>query len=351
MRSYSVGNVKSVANQNGMIIDWLLEDDNPAVRHRTLTELLGKSRTDSEGAKVRERLLNTLPQAVDKTWMMSTKGMLVTYNLLALAECGLTKEDIDVSAVFKQWLQKPDTERLYTSTWWPASVSWKPKFQFEAPPSTSSLTGGGSYHPGGWFDAACGDALLLRALVSLGCNDHERVRSWLDAFSESVLPDGGFLCLHLRPVFKYTPKSCMKDNINALLMLAECKKQALKFECTGVLLDYFMKRRIFYRSDSPNTLVLGDRPGKRMIDNYFPAEPSRVGLPHLLYAFSVLGAGNAPELEEAWELLNNKRDREGKSPLEGTLAKSYLPRERVGKPGKWVTLYALLAEKYEEERE
>ena len=333
-------------DQNGLVISWLLEDDNPAVQCRTLTELLGKSRTDSDVVMARERLLEWLPQATERTWMMTTKGMLVTYNLLALAECGLTKEDIDVSAVFKQWLQKPDTERLYTSTWWPASVNWKPKFQFEAPPSTSNLTGGGSYHPGGWFDGACGDALLLRALVSLGYNDHERVRSWLDAFSESVLPDGGFLCLHLRPIFKYTPKSCMKDNINALLMLAECKKHGLVFDYTDKLLHYFLKRRVFYRSDSPDTLVLRNRPGKRMIDNYFPAEPSRVGLPQLLYALSLLDVGNEPELKEAWELLENKKDREGKSPLEGTLAKSYLPKERVGKASKWVTLYALLAEKY-----
>jgi hypothetical protein len=226
---------ENMFNQNSLI-DWLLEDNNPAVKYRTLTELLGKSRTDSEARKVREVVLKTLPQAVDTTWMMSTKGMLVTYNLLALAECGLTKKDIDVSAIFNQWLQKPGTERLYTSTWWPSSVNWKPKFQFEAPPSTSSLTGGGSYHPGGWFDGACGDALLLRALVSLGYNAHSIVRGWLDAFSKSILPDGGFLCLHLRPVFKYTPKSCMKANLNVLLMLAECKKHGLEFECSDKLL-------------------------------------------------------------------------------------------------------------------
>jgi hypothetical protein len=326
---------------NGLIIDWLLGDDNPAVKHRTLTELLGKFRTDSEVAEVRERLLNMLPQVADKAWMTDSKGMFVTHNLLALAECGLTKEDVDVSAVFRRWLEKADTGKFAVFHY---------SRRFDAPPSTPFLTSG-SYHPSGRFDAACGDALLLRALVSLGYEDNERVRGWLNAFSESVLPDGGFLCLHVRTAFEYTPKSCMKDNINVLLMLAECKKQALEFECTGALLDYFMKRRIFYRSDSPNTLVLGDRSGKRMIDNYFPAEPSRVGLPQLLYAFCILGVGDKPELAEAWELLNSKKDDKGKFILEGTLAKSYLPKERVGKPSKWVTLYAMLAEKYREVRE
>jgi len=111
-----------------------------------------------------------------------------------------------------------------------------------------------------------------------------------------------------------------------------------------------MKRRVFYRSDSPDTLVLRERPGRRMIDNFFPVEPFRVGLPHLLYAFSILGVGNKPELKEAWGLLQSKKDNEGKSLLEGAPAKSYLPKERVGKPSKWVTLYAILAEKYKEIR-
>jgi len=303
-------------NQNGLIINWLLEDDNPAVKLRTMIELLGKSKTDSEVVRVREQVLNTLPQATDKTWMMNLKGLWLTYNLLALAECGLTKEDLDVSVVFTQWPEKP------------------------------TKGGFAGFHYSGQFDAGCGEALLLRALVALGYKDNKRVRSWLNAFSEYILPDGGFLCLHWRPRFKYTPKSCMKDNINVLLMLAECKKQGLEFEYTGKLLNYFMKRRVFYRSNSSDTLVLRNRPGKRMIDNFFPAEPFRVGLPQLLYAFSVLGVGNKPELKEAWELLQSKKAKEGKSILEGTLAKSYLPKERIGKPSKWVTLYAQLAEKY-----
>jgi hypothetical protein len=302
--------------RNDTVINWLQEDNNPAVKYRTLTELLGKPKMSDEVTRTREQVLNTLPQARDQTWMVDLKGLWLTYNLLALAECGLTKEDIDVSTVFKQWPEKP--------------------FKGGFP----------GFHYNGQFDAACGEALLLRALVALGYKENKRVRDWLDAFSEYMLPDGGFLCLHWRPRFKYTPKSCMKDNIHVLLMLAECKKQGLEFEYTSRLLNYFMKRRIFYRSDSPNELVLRDRPGKRMIDNFFPAEPFRVGLPQLLYAFSVLGVGNEPELREAWELLQSKKDSESKFLLEGTLAKSYLPRERIGKPSKWVTLYAMLAEKY-----
>jgi hypothetical protein len=109
----------------------------------------------------------------------------------------------------------------------------------------------------------------------------------------------------------------------------------------------FSRLVTFYRTDKPDKLVLDyEHPGQRMSDNFFPAQPMRVGLPQLLYAFSVLGAGKRPELEEAWELSVNKKDKDGKSILEGTLTKSYLPKERIGKPSKWVTLYALLADRY-----
>jgi hypothetical protein len=277
---------------------------------------LGKPKTDNEVIQAREQVLNTLPQTVDKTWMTNLKGLWLTYNLLAIAECGLTKSEIEVSKAFADKIECSGKGGL-------------PGLQY-----------------GEIFDANCCDAQMLRALVALGYKDNEKILRWLNAFNEHVLPDGGVLCLHWLPRFKYTPKSCIRNNMHILLMLAECKKQGLELEYTGKLLDYFIKRRVFYRSNSPDVLVLNDRPGKRMIDNFFPAESFRVGLPQLLYAFSVLGTGNRPELEQAWELLQIKFDEDGKLVLEGTLTKSYLPKERVGKPSKWITLYALLAEKY-----
>jgi hypothetical protein len=198
------------------VISWLLEDNNPAVKHRALTELLGKPRTDNEVVRTRKQVLSTLPQAVDTAWMRNSKGLQLTYNLLALAECGLTKEDIDISAVFKQWPEKTNGSGL-------SGIQYS-----------------------GQFDAACGEALLLRALSALGHKDNKRVRSWLKAFSEFILPDGGFLCLHWRPRFRYTPKSCIKDNMQILLMLAEGKKQGLEFDYSDKLLDYFLRRRVFY---------------------------------------------------------------------------------------------------------
>jgi hypothetical protein len=55
-------------------------------------------------------------------------------------------------------------------------------------------------------------------------------------------------------------------------------------------------------------------------------------------------------LKEAWEIIETKKDKDGKYVLNGTLTKSYLPKEKIGKPSKWVTFYLLLARKYKEQR-
>jgi hypothetical protein len=296
-------------------IKWLLEDDCLGVKYRTLTELLDYSRDKEETITIKNRLMNILTQAKNTEWILNCKGLQLSYNLAALAEYGITKTDIDISSIITKMSGPPAkgmSGLIYTLR----------------------------------FDANCNDAFIIRVLVTLGYYSDKRVISWLKAFSDFQLPDGGILCSYWRRRFTYTPKSCMKANMHILLMLAKYKKQGFELEYSNRIIDYFLNRRVFYRSDEPDRLVLPYRTGKRMIDNFFPAELFRVGLPQLLYAFSVLGAGNEPELQPAWELLENKKDQDGRYILEGTLPKSYLPRERVGKASKWITLYALLAKKY-----
>ena len=132
--------------------------------------------------------------------------------------------------------------------------------------------------------------------------------------------------------------------MHGLLLAAELKKRGIEVTGTENLVHYFLKRRLFYRMDKPDQFVL-NLPGRRMTDVFFPQEYFHVGLPVLLEAFAALGAGEAVEFNEAWRTLEGKKDEQGRIPLEGTLPgnKAYLPRERVGKPSKWGTLYAYLA--------
>lgn len=282
-------------------LEWLLEEDNPAVRARALTELCGMPYEHPELIKARQAVVSQIKAARDLGWM-SKKGLTVTYSLTALAEAGLTWEDVPIDSVVDQVLAEP-------------------------------------------FDAACGDMMILRALVMLGYGDDPRLRSRLTQAVETQLPDGGWLCLHRLRKLDRVPKSCIKVAMHGLLLAGELQKRGSSLDGVENLVAYFAKRRLFYRTDDPSRLVLDARPGWRTIDVFFPIEVMRVGLPVFLEALATLGAGDMPECQEAWGLLDAKTDSLGRVVLEGTLSNSYLPKERVGRPGKWPTLYALLARK------
>lgn len=292
-----------MAEVNKKVLKWLLEDDNLPVKYRTMIELIGLSKDNKEVVCTKQKILNTLIQTVDTTWISETKGLWTAYNLTALAECGLDKNDIPIDICANNYL-------------------------------------------GSVFDSGCGDAMILRALVMLGYENDKRILTKISGFAENQLLDGGFLCLHRLEKMKYIPKSCIKDNMHVLLLYSECRKRGINVSGLDNLIDYFFKRAIFYRSDNHELLVLNCKEGWRTIDTFFPIEVMRVGLPHLVEAFCSLGFGNCKELNEAWRLLESKKDNDGRYKLEGTLAKSYLPKERIGKPSKWVTFYSLLAQKY-----
>jgi len=287
------------------IINWLLESDNPGVRVRTLTGLCDLADGHPQVREARQRVLRTLEAARDLTWM-DQQGQTLVYHLTALAEAGLSHQDIPIEPLVDRLVSQP-------------------------------------------FDANCANLMTLRALVMLGYENDARVIRQLGQMVDARLPDGGWLCLHRLNKMDRVPKSCIKVNMHGLLLAAELWKHGTRIAGTEQLVGYFLKRRLFYRMDRPDQMVL-NQPGRRMTDVFFPQEYFHVGLPVLLEALAVLGAGKARELEDAWKLLDEKKDREGKIPLEGSLPakKSYLPRESVGKPSKWGTLYACLAWKNRE---
>jgi hypothetical protein len=284
---------------NSQVLEWLLEENNPGVRVRALTGLCGLPDDGAQVTAARKLVIQTFETARDLSWMES-KGLKLIYGLTALVEMGLRRTDVPVDPLVDRMLAQP-------------------------------------------CDAACGDMILLRAVVMLGYGNDSRVENRLAQIMEVQLPDGGWLCIHRLRKMSRVPKSCIKVNMHALLLAGEMKKRGLPFAGSQALLQYFLKRRLFYRMDDPTRLVLDCRPGWRMTNAFFPIEVMRVGLPVLLDAIAALGAGQAPEFQEAWSLLEGKRDAQGRIILEGTLSKSYLPKERIGRPSKWATLYACLA--------
>ncbi len=281
------------------LISWLLEESSACIKLRVLTDLLGLPRDNPEVELARGQALETLPQARDLSWL-GLKGQIITYNLTALAEAGLSGTDVPVDRVVDQELSQP-------------------------------------------FDVNCGQFMLMRALVMLGFSEDERLQARLAAMRDRQLPDGGWLCLHRLDKMKRIPKSCIKANMHALLLAGELEKHGMSPQWRSGVIEYFKRRRLFYRADNPSKLVLDCEPGYRMTDVHLPAEYLRVGLTYLMEALHALGQRNTPEFQDAWQLLKSKGDELGRVRLEGQLAKTYLPKERVGQFTRWGTLYTALA--------
>jgi hypothetical protein len=142
-------------------------------------------------------------------------------------------------------------------------------------------------------------------------------------------------------------KSCYKAAVTGMLLYAECKRKNILPGNSDKLVEYFLKRDVFYSADKSKAFF--DKDGKvgwRFVDNFYPAEPMRIGIPLIMSGLSVLGAGSHPALTEAWDMLKAKEDENGKLKLEGTLTKQPCSFGPVGKANKWVTFYAVLAEKH-----
>jgi len=275
------------------VIQWLLEDKNPAVQYRTRTELLGEAADKSA-------VIAYIEKKLPADWQ-DAKGLWYTYWLTAIAECGLQHTDVPF-----------DVDRAVR-------------------PCSDGFANG------------CADFMHLRALVMLGLGEHPVVRHTLDNLQ--ALPDGGFLCDMKLKKRKDVPKSCAKANTFALMLCAEAKKKGITLSITEPLLEYFWAHRIFYRVSARDVLMLDGREGWRSIDTFHPFETMRIGLHNTVEAFCALGYGKDERMAHAWALLDAKTAADGKVLLDGTLTKSYLPKETAGKPSKWVTFYALLAAK------
>jgi hypothetical protein len=286
-------------DKNTGIIEWLLEDNNPAIEYRTKIELLNEK---TNNAKVIDWLRKNLPP----DWK-NTKGLWLTYYYNAIAESGVNGFEFDL---------KNDDIINY----------------FKENP----------------FEYNCQNFMQLRAFIMLGFKNVLKDIGILDMLNDRQLHDGGFLCLHRLDKYKDMPKSCAKCNNYALLFLSECKKIKIDSLINENLLKYYWRHKLFYKSTDLSSLILNAREGWRTIDTFYPFEVMRVGIQNIIEAFCVLGYGNDKRLKEAWEIIETKKDKDGKYVLNGTLSKSYLPKEKVGRASKWVTFYVLLAKKYKE---
>ncbi len=309
------------------IIEWLLEEDNPSVRYRTLTELLDENENSSAAIEAREGIKDS--EAVKKIfskfddegyWTYYDKRrdrifgkgteyfdyLTTHFNLAFLSELGMTREDERIEPAVSRFLnlQKEDGDFL------------------------------GHY--------SCLYAYNLRSFIRMGFGEDKRVKRTINLLLDSGKFDGGYLCdIHEGKYKTRETKSCIRGSLKVMLAFAELPEYQRTETCKS-LVDYFLIRHGIFENSDLKKPVLGE-----LTSTIFPFL-WKSSLTEVLYGLSRIGYGNAEELAEAWMILDSKKDGNGKYILNWSPPKSYFKPGKRGEPNKWITLYALLALKYKE---
>jgi hypothetical protein len=322
----------NVIDVDANVLDWLLEMENPSVRYRTLTELLGRNAADNETAQAKEMIPeSTAVRRImekmhpDGYWLQKDRywqkkrpnvsewvGDGVEYGTYAsthfclayLAELGMDKDDTRVRMAAERYLglQQPDGDFL--------------------------------------LHFSCLYGYNIRTFILLGYRDDARVQKTIELMLSTEREDGGYLCEFHEGKYKTREtKSCIRGCVKTLMAFAELPEYQEHKRCRQ-LVDYFLKREGLFRSSDLIKPINHD-----VTRTTFPIT-WRAGLSEILYALSKLRFGADKRLARAWKELEKKRTDEGKYILDWAPSQALLNPGKRGEANKWVTLYALLARKH-----
>jgi hypothetical protein len=282
------------------VIDWLLEDENPEVKYRTMIELLDMPKENPEVKTAQDELLKSEVVAlIMDRFKINNKWEDVTA-MLALAEFDLTRSDVPIDDYMERTIKN-------------LNLSMK-----------------------------CAKVLLLRNLVSLGYYNHKWVNNEISIAFSTIREDGSIRCLDKgkkRNDSKLPDMGCYRQTTTYLLLAAELKKIGVILPQFESLINFYINHYVAFRSDAPDKAII-----EEMAGTYYPFDHVKLGLQMTVYGLSVLGGANHPNCERALALLESKKDFEGKYILDKSFP--YFEVGKIGEANKWITLYALLSEKY-----
>ncbi len=306
-------------------IQWLLEDDNPSVRFRTLKELLDYADETPEVRQAKAAVLQSQPVQCllakmhpDGYWLQKNPrtheivGNAVEYGAFAsthfclayLAELGLDRTHPQVEKAADRYLdlQQPD---------------------------------------GDWYrHFSCLLGYNIRTFALLGYQEDPRLQHAMALLAHTARQDGGYLCDPHEGKYKSrSVKSCIRGSAKALLAFSEFPAYWDHPRCQQ-LVDYFLRRGGIFQSTHPDIPVNQDM---QLLS--FPIT-WRANSWEVLYALSKMGHGDDERLRMAWNQLEKRADRDGRFPLDWTPTQSPWKVGKRGEPNKWITFYVEAARKY-----
>lgn len=303
-------------------IDKLLNSQNVSIRYRALTELLNENESNPDVKKLLNEIPNSLPVKTllnkmhpDGYWLQKNPrtgeilGDGVEYGSYAtthfvlsyLMELGLTKNHPLVRKASERYLnlQAEDGD-------------W-------------------------WLHMSCLHGFNIRTFVRLGYKDDPRIWKSVELMLNTNRKDCGYLCdMHEKK--RKNKKSCYRGSLKMLLAFSELP-EVWEHKRVKELIEYFMNRKGIFNSK---------------LNKYVNKDVERISFPftwgannwEMLLALSKMGYGNDPCLNEAWELLESRKQDEGLYYLDYTPGQSPLKVGAKGLPNEWITFYILLAKMF-----
>ena len=285
------------------ILEWLLAEDTPEVRLRTLKEYLKLSDDDTKVIECKNKLLQSKVYERALKKLKKEKPWAKFDAIMAFAEWGLTRADIGSDI----------DEEVF---------------------SLIQSTG---------FKMLCGEPYLLRNLVKLGYYQVDIVKEEIGCMLGKIKEDGGFGCISSNKKIndpKKPHKSCARLTVEYLLLVAELHLLGIECECESALVHYFTKRNIFYRTDNREAPMVDV-----MLETFYPSDPIKVGVQNIVYALRVLGCpGKSEAMQAGYEVLNRHRLDNGRYRLTASKSVPAFKAGKVGEENKWITLYAYMAQ-------
>lgn len=283
-------------------INWLLEDDTPQIKYRTMIELQGRTKDDIEVKKAYDNLLDseTIRLVLDK-FQVNNKWEHINA-LLSITEFGLTRNDIPIDEYVERIIKK-------------INLSMK-----------------------------CAKTLLLRNLVSLGYYEHPWVQEQIYLSFSTIREDGTVRCLDKGKKTndsKLPDMGCYRQITTYLLLAAELKKIGITLPQFDSIINFYMSHNVMFHANVPEKVIIKDMTG-----TFYPIDHVHIGLQMIMYGLSILGSGNNDNCQRAREILHSYEGDEGKYLISDSFKVPYFDVGLVGQPNKWVTLYVMLFEMY-----
>jgi hypothetical protein len=319
----------------GPVLDWLLEENDPAVRLYALTRLCGEAADSPSAAKARKALMKSGPaaeilalQGPEGFWgegpdFYRNKYGGTTWQVLMLAELGAEGSDKRIRAA---------CEYLFAHSWEPESGG------FSADPAAS---GGG--RPGMVIPCLTGN--MARGLIDLGFGADERVAKaveWIARWQRA--DDGGAREPSGGPYDRLTTcfgdHSCFMGVVKSLKALAAVppkeRSKAVKAKI-AVLVEFVLVHRVHKKS---HDLSMVSKPG--WLKFGFPLMYQTDAL-EMLCILAELGLRDE-RASDAADAVEAARGADGRWRMANSFnGKTLVDIERKGEASKWITARALYA--------